>query len=190
MATCDKGHGSTIRAEMIAETAMLSPPWWEVACLGTSCLVDGAIGSKLTPYRAEYVTQVSGCALLAAISEPPNGSSAINQLMVHSKMEYAGPLMEIGLGTGSTITDAARIHVQSSYNSTKYDSDQRRIGFCNKALVAYMSMNSGWHNNVNVSRYCSLAPTGAVQPQKRDNKTSLSHPRSCTCVRSHNEHQL
>ena len=74
--------------------------------------------------------------MLTAVSEPPNGSSAINRLMAHSKMEYAGPLMEIGLWTGSTITDDARIHAQSSYNFTKYDSDQRMVGFGDKAFVA------------------------------------------------------
>lgn len=58
VATWDEKDGSTIRAERIAETAVLSLPWQEVACLGVSCLVDAARGSKLKPRRAEHVTQV------------------------------------------------------------------------------------------------------------------------------------
>lgn len=55
---CDRVHGSTIRAEVTAETSMLSPRRRKWLSSERACLVDAAIGSKLTPRRAEHVTQV------------------------------------------------------------------------------------------------------------------------------------
>lgn len=64
---------------------------------------------------------MGGCARVAAVSEPFYRYLvvlSIGWLVAPSKMEKAGPLMEIvGLWTGSTITDAARIIAQSSGDS-------------------------------------------------------------------------
>lgn len=96
------------------------PPWEEVACLGNTCLVDAAIGSKLRSRRAEHVTQVRVCALLVAVSEPPNKRVPLLTTM-SSILEWNmhRPLVNIGWWAGSTITAAAIMRAQLSYISTR-----------------------------------------------------------------------
>lgn len=97
---------------------MLSPPGEEVACLGNACLVDAAIGSKLTPRRAEHVTQ-GVCVCLACGRKRAAeciflsvARSSIPEWNMHC------PLMEIARCAGSTITDAVIMRAQLSYIST------------------------------------------------------------------------
>lgn len=143
------------------------PPWEEVACLGNACLVDAAIGSKLTPRRAEHVTQVRVCALLVAVSEPPSEKSTINYHVVYSRMECA--LSSDRERVVGWIHNHGRWHNARAIELYlyQYDSDRaRRIGSVTSYLVGHSSMNSGWPNNVNVSMRF-LAPTSLLQPKKK-----------------------
>lgn len=130
-----------------------------MACLGSACLVDAAKGSKLTPRRAEHVTQVCGCVLLAAFSELPNSRHCY---------QLTGRLLRNGIcraSDGDRAVDWIHNHGRCHNARTielylyQYDSDRRGKDQVleQKPSLGYSSMNSGWLDNVDVSM-CLLGP--------------------------------